>query len=83
MRESEMFHENKYRWKKIRFFGFDGVTVMSGEKKGLQRRLRHFSPYAVYIIVVNIVSHLCLVHLLKFPWTWVTRRTFIVIMETI
>ena len=38
---------------------------MSGERKGLQRRIRHVSPFAVYMNCCNHRLALCLVHLLK------------------
>ena len=38
---------------------------MSGERKGLQRQIRHISPFAVYMNCHNYRLALCLVHLLK------------------
>ena len=38
---------------------------MSGEKKGLQQRICHVSPYALYMNCWNHHLALCLVHLLK------------------
>ena len=38
---------------------------MSDEKKGLQRRLRHVSPFAVYMNCCKQSLALCLVHFLK------------------
>ncbi|XP_033744317.1 E3 SUMO-protein ligase KIAA1586-like [Pecten maximus] len=52
----------------IRFMGFDGCNTMSGIQKDLQRRIRHVSPFAVYINCRNHRLALCLVHLIKqFP----------------
>ena len=49
----------------IRFSGLDGTNAMSGEQKGLQRRIRHLSPFAIYMNCRNHHLALCLVHLLK------------------
>ena len=60
-----MFHEKNIDKTRIRFSGLDGTNAMSGDKKGLQRRIRHVSPFAIYM---NCRTHrlaLCLVHLLK------------------
>ena len=38
---------------------------MSGERKGLQRRTRQVSPFALYLSCRNHRLALCLVHLLK------------------
>ena len=45
----EMFVEKNINKSLIRFSGLDGKNAMSGEKKGLQRRIRHVSPYALYL----------------------------------
>ena len=34
--------------KKSCFYGLDGTSAMSSEKKALQRCVRHVSPFAVY-----------------------------------
>ena len=60
-----MFVEKKIDKTKIRFSGLDGTNAMSGERKGLQRRIRHVSPFAVYMNCRNHRLALCLVHLLK------------------
>ena len=61
-----MFHEkNIDEKKKIRFSGLDGTNAMSDEKKGLQRQLRHVSPFAVYMNCCKHRFALCLVHFLK------------------
>ena len=60
-----MFVEKKIDKTKIRFSGLDGTNAMSGERKGLQRRIRHVSPFAVYMNCCNHCLALCLVHLLK------------------
>ena len=60
-----MFVEKKIDKTKIRFSGLDGTNAMSGERKGLQRRIRHVSPFAVYMNCRNHHLALCLVHLLK------------------
>ena len=49
----------------IRFSGLDGTNAMSGEQKGLQRHIRHVSPFAIYMNCRNHRLTLCLVHLLK------------------
>ena len=51
---------------KICFSSLDGTNAMSGERKGLQRCIRHVSPFAVYMNCRNHCLALCLVHLLKF-----------------
>ena len=50
---------------KICFLGLDGTNAMSGERKGLQRHIRHVSPFAIYMNCCNHRLTLCLVHLLK------------------
>ena len=60
-----VFVEKRIDKTKIRFSGLDGTNAMSGERKGLQRRIRHVSPFAVYMNCRNHCLALCLVHLLK------------------
>lgn len=51
--------------KKILFSVLDGTNTMSGKKSGLQRRIRHESPFNIYI---NCRCHrlaLCFPHLMK------------------
>ena len=48
----------------FRFVGLDGTNAMSGERKGLQRLIRHTSPHSSYINCRNQRLALCLVHLL-------------------
>ena len=48
----------------IRFSGLDGTNAMSGERKGLQRLLRHTAPHAQYLNCRNHRLALCLVHLI-------------------
>lgn len=57
--------------KRMRFMVFDGANVMSGERTvtivGVQRRLRHESPHALYM---NCRCHklaLCHKHIMKMP----------------
>ncbi|XP_061179464.1 uncharacterized protein LOC133188092 [Saccostrea echinata] len=50
---------------KIRFIALDGCNTMSGEHKGLQRRIRHESPFALFVNCRNHRLALCLVHLIK------------------
>ena len=38
---------------------------LAAKKEGLQRRIRHVSPFAVYMNCRNHCLALCLVHLLK------------------
>ena len=40
--------------KQLIFYGLDGTNAMSGERSGLQRRLRHEAPHSKY---VNSLSH--------------------------
>ena len=49
----------------IRFSGLDGTNAMSGERKGLQRLLRHTAPHAQYLNCRNHRLALCLVHLMS------------------
>ena len=60
-----MFLEKGIDKTKIHFSGLDGTNAMSGERKGLQRRIRHVSPSAIYTNCRNHHLALCLVHLLK------------------
>ena len=48
----------------LRFSGLDGTNAMSGERKGLQRLLRHTAPHAQYLNCRNHRLALCLVHLI-------------------
>ena len=48
----------------LRFSGLDGTNTMSGEHRGLGRRIRHISPHALYLNCRNHRLALCLVHLL-------------------
>ena len=48
----------------IRFSGLDGTNAMSGERKGLQRLIRHSSPHSLYLNCRNHRLALCLVHLM-------------------
>ena len=49
----------------IRFTGLDRTNAMSGERKGLQCRIRHLAPYSIYLNCSNHRPVLCLVHLIK------------------
>ena len=49
---------------KIRFSGLDGTNAMSGERKGLQRLIRHTAPHSQYLNCKNHRLALCLVHLI-------------------
>ena len=60
-----MFVEKKMDKTKICFSSLDGINAMSGKRKGLQRRKRHVSPFAVYMNCCNHCLALCLMHLLK------------------
>ena len=60
-----MFVEKLIDKSKICFSSLDGTNAISGERKGLQRRIRHVSPYAVYMNCRNHRLALCLVHFLK------------------
>ena len=61
----QIFIDKKIDKTLIRFSGLDGTNAMSGEQKGLQRRIRHVSPFAIYMNCRNHRLALCLVHLLK------------------
>ena len=61
----QMFTDKNIDKTRIRFSGLDGTNAMSGEQKGLQRRIRHVSPYALYMNCRNHRLALCLVHLFK------------------
>ena len=53
---------------KIKFTGPVGMSAMSSDKLGLQRRSRYFSPYSIYLNCINHRLALRLVHLVKqFP----------------
>ena len=60
-----MFLEKGIDKTKIRFSCLNGTNAMSGERKGLQRHIRHKSPFAIYMNCRNHRLALCLVHLLK------------------
>ena len=60
----QIFIDKKIDKTLIRFSGLDGTNVMSGEQKGLQRRI-HVSPFAIYMNCRNHRLALFLVHLLK------------------
>ena len=61
----QMFIDKNINKTCIWFSGLDDTNVMSGEKKGMQRCIRHVSPYALYMNCRNHDLALCLVHLLK------------------
>ena len=65
----DIMTENGLDIEKTRFSCLDGTNSMSGEHTGLQRRIRHFAPFAIY---VNCRCHrlaLCFKHLFElFPW---------------
>ena len=61
----ETFQEKHISKENTRFSGLDGTNAMSGKQKGLQRRIRHISPYAIYLNCRNHRLALCLVHLMK------------------
>ena len=42
-----MFVEKKIDKTEIGLSGLDGTNTMSGERKGLQRSIRHVSPFGV------------------------------------
>ena len=48
-----MFVEKKFDKTKIGLSSLDGTNTMSGERKGLQRSIRHVSPFAVYMNCCN------------------------------
>ena len=48
----------------LRFHGFDGTNTMSGERTGLQRRMRHLTPHSKYVNCRNHRLALVFVHLL-------------------
>ena len=47
------------------FSVLDGTNSMSGKKNGLQRRIRNYSPFNIYINCRNHCLALCLPHLMK------------------
>ena len=61
----QMFTDKNIDKTRIRFSGLDGTNAMSGKQKGLQRRIRHVSPYVLYMNCRNHRLALCLVHLFK------------------
>ena len=52
------------RWN-ILFSAFEGSNAMSGKKNLLQKRIRNFSPFNIYINCCNHGLALCLPHLMK------------------
>ncbi|XP_053383488.1 uncharacterized protein LOC128549841 [Mercenaria mercenaria] len=58
-------HQKNLDMQNIRFVGLDGCNTMSGERKGLQRRIRHASPFSLYINCRNHRLALCFVHMMK------------------
>ena len=65
----DIMRDNGIQIEKTRFSCLDGTNAMSGEHSGLQRRIQHFAPFAIY---VNCRCHrlaLCFKHLFEqFPW---------------
>ena len=61
----EMFAEKHINKSLIRSSGLDGTNTMSGKEIGMQRKIQHVSPYALYINYRNHILALCLVHLIK------------------
>ena len=66
MKELEkMFEEKHVAKENIRFSGLHGTNAMSSQQKGLQHRIQHVSPFALYLNCRNHWLALCLVHLMK------------------
>ena len=61
----EMFIGKYINKSLIRFSGVDGTNAMSGKQNGMQRKIQHVPPYALYINCCNHILALCLVHLIK------------------
>ncbi|KAL5008565.1 hypothetical protein ScPMuIL_014146 [Solemya velum] len=49
----------------MRFLALDGCNTMSGVNTGVQRRMRHLSPFTVFVSCRNHRLALCLAHLIK------------------
>ena len=62
---NQFFLAKNIKLDKILFSVLDGTNAMSGKKNGLQRRIRNFSPFNIYIKCRNHRLALCLPHLTK------------------
>ena len=66
MAELEQMFTEKYINKSLtRFSVLDGTNAMSGNQNGVQRKIQHVSPYALYINCRNHRFALCLIYLIK------------------
>ena len=62
---NQCFFAKNIKLDKIHFSVLDGANAMSGKYNGLQRRIRNFSPFNIYINCRNHRLALCLPHLTK------------------
>lgn len=79
----ELFESKGLDSSLIRFCGMDGTNAMSGERKGLQRRIRHTSPHSLYINCNNHRLALCLKHDTKVSYTRPVRWNASVNLEIV
>lgn len=60
-----MFTEKYINKSLTRFSVLDGTNAMTGNQNGVQRKIQHVSPYALYINCRNHRFALCLIYLIK------------------
>ena len=63
---NQFFLTKNVQLDKILFSVLDGTNAMSGKKNSLQRRIRNFLPFSIYINCSNHRLALCLPHLMKY-----------------
>ena len=60
----DFFEKNNVGFKRTRFVGMDGCTVMAGEHNGLMSRIGEVVPYFIYFHCRNHHHALCFAHLI-------------------
>ena len=63
--DSQFFLAKNIKLDKMLLSVLDETNAMGGKKNGLQRRIRNFSPFNIYINCRNHRLALCLPHLMK------------------
>ena len=63
----QFFEVKNIKVENIFFSVLDGTNAMSGKKSGLQRRIRHYSTFNIFINCRNHRLALCLPHIMKDP----------------
>ena len=60
-----IFEAKQIVLERVLFSVRDGTNAMSGKEGGLQRRIRHYSPFKMYVNCRNHRLALCLPHIIK------------------